>query len=254
MQRNKQTKSTTTAINGCLDTIDVVEPIVVERRAFWEQTECDFFAQQKRKTQVRAHLGVVWRLQSNWNIPQCVEEVWIQLPCKKILSVGTKGCLTASKLQPSAMTERLRKCFTSTIVRTCDTVFPLFGGAGTKPTTGRGQMRLKDRVSLPVAQMSRSKKREGTSPLARTCKTTEVENNPILKSSQDEPRRRVPTQPEHFPRRWAAQGPAARRHGTESQREGQRVQWRGARNNRAAAAMTPDSEEPPTRRQRAAHG
>ena len=158
MQRNKQTKSTTTTINGCLDTIDVVEPIVVERRAFWEQTECDFLAQKKRKTQVRAHLGVVWRLQSNWNIPQCVEEVWIQLPCKKILSVGTEGCLTASKLQPSAMTERLRKC---SRVRLCELVT---------------QCSLCS-AALARSQMSRSKKRERTSPLARKCKTTEVENN-----------------------------------------------------------------------------
>ena len=38
----------------------------------------------------------------------------------------------ASKLQPSAMTESV---FTSTIVRTRDTVFPLFGDAGTKSAT-----------------------------------------------------------------------------------------------------------------------
>ena len=39
----------------------------------------------KEKQQVRGNLGVVWRSQSNWNIPQSVEEVWVQLPCKEFL-------------------------------------------------------------------------------------------------------------------------------------------------------------------------
>ena len=54
--------------------------------------------------------GVVRRLRQNWNIPQCAEEVWIPSLCKEFLLVGTGGCRKASKLQPSAMTERLRKC------------------------------------------------------------------------------------------------------------------------------------------------
>ena len=44
-----------------------VEPIVLERRAFSGQAECDWLP---RENQVRGHLGVVWRLQSSWNIPQ----------------------------------------------------------------------------------------------------------------------------------------------------------------------------------------
>ena len=54
-------------------------------------------------------------------------------------------------------------------------------------------MRLKDRVLLSVPQVE-------ISNLARKCKMTEVENNPILKSCGDEPRRPVPTQLEHVPR------------------------------------------------------
>ena len=61
-------------------------------------------------------------------------------------------------------------------------------------------MRPRDRVLLSIAQMSSPKKRKGTSLLAKKCKMTEVENNPILRSCEDEPRRPVPTQLEHVPR------------------------------------------------------
>ena len=70
MQRNTQTKSTTTANDQCLHI--EVEAIVLERHAFSGQAECDFFAKREVAT-----LGVVWRLRLNWNIPQNVEEVWI---------------------------------------------------------------------------------------------------------------------------------------------------------------------------------
>ena len=75
----------------------------------------------------------------------------------------------------------------------------------------------KDRVLFFVAQMSSPKKRKGTSLQAKKCKMTEVENNPILRSCEDEPRRPAPTQPEHVPRWWAARGPPVRSHGAETQ-------------------------------------
>ena len=62
------------------------------------------------------------------------------------------------------------------------------------------RLRLRDRVLLSVAHMSSPKKRKGTSRLARKCKMAEVENNPILRSCEDEPRRPAPTQPERVPR------------------------------------------------------
>ena len=40
------------------------------------------------------------------NANSLVEETRIQSPCKGFLLVGTGGCLTTSKLRPSAMTER----------------------------------------------------------------------------------------------------------------------------------------------------
>ena len=62
-------------------------------------------------------------------------------------------------------------------------------------------MRPSDPVLLFVAQLSSLKKVKRTSQ-----KMTEVENNPILRSCEDEPRRPVPTQLEHVPRRWPARG------------------------------------------------
>ena len=110
---------------------DVVEPIVLERRASSGQTECDLLP---RESQVRGHPGVVWRLRSNRNIPQCAEEIWIPAPCSEFLSVGTGGS-HGIKIVTFRDDGEVEEVFTSTIVRTRDTVFPLFGSAGTKPAT-----------------------------------------------------------------------------------------------------------------------
>ena len=84
--------------------------------------------------------------------------------------------------------------------------------------------RSEDPVLLFVAQSSSSKKVKRTSQPARRCKLTEVENNPILKSCEEEQRRPAPTQLEHVPRRWAARDPPARSHGAESGEKDRRVQ------------------------------
>ena len=105
-------------------------------------------------------------------------------------------------------------------------------------------MRPRDPVLLFVAQLSSPKNVKRTSQPAKRCKWTEVENDRILKSCEEEQRRPVPTQLEHVPR-----GPPARSHDaekrparTEERREEQRD---GGRDD-------PDREEPPTRRQRVA--
>ena len=87
-----------------------MDPTVLERRAFSGQAECDNVICCRKRNQVRGHLGFVWRLQSNPNIPLCVEEVWIQSPCKGFLLAGTGGCHTASKSRPPDTTERLKRC------------------------------------------------------------------------------------------------------------------------------------------------
>ena len=164
--------------------------------------------------------------------------------------VGTEGCHTASKLQPSAMTERLRKCLRVRPCELANAVFPLFGDVCTKSATEaelqrvrrkceeRGQMRPRDPVLLFVAQLSSPKKVKRTSQPARKYKLTEVENNPILRSCEDEPRQ-APTQLEHVPRRRrhgpASAEPSRHNHGKKTGR----VHRRDARNNETAAAMTP---------------
>ena len=86
---------------------DVVEPIVLE---------CDLLPRE-RPSSWPPWGGLAFA--KNWKIPQCAEEVWAPSLCKEFLLVGTGGCRTASKLQPSATTESLRKC---SRVRLCEPV------------------------------------------------------------------------------------------------------------------------------------
>ena len=113
IQWKTQTKSTTTANDQYLDST------TLWNRSCWSGVPCRDKPNVnccQENNQVRGHFGVVWRLQSNWNIPECVEEVWTQVPCKEFLSVGTGWCRTASKLRRSEMTERCSR------VRLCEPV------------------------------------------------------------------------------------------------------------------------------------
>ena len=105
---------------------------MLERRAFSGQAECDLLPRERPSSWPRwGCLAFAMKLEHQ----QCVEEVGVASLCKKFLMVGTEVCHTASKLQPSAMTERLRKC---SRVRLCEPVtqmFHLFGDAGTKSAT-----------------------------------------------------------------------------------------------------------------------
>ena len=71
---------------------DTVEPIVLERRAFSGQVECDLLPREKPSSPWGC-LAFAIKL-----LPLCVEEVWSPLPCKEYLLVGIGECHTASKL------------------------------------------------------------------------------------------------------------------------------------------------------------
>ena len=137
----------------------------------------------------------------------------------------------------------VEEAITSTTLRTRDTVFPLFGDAGTKSATEAELQEFGESVRARPDEAEGLlfvAPEEGEENLpARRCKLTEVENNPILRYCEDEPRTPMPTQLEHVPRRWAAGGPPARSHGAESREKGRRVQRRDARNHERAATMTP---------------
>ena len=87
----------------------------------------------------------------------------------------------------------VEEVFTSTTVRTRDAVFPVFGGAGAKPATEAELREFGENVS------ARPDEAEGPS-LVLALGGKVVENNPILKSCEDEPRRPVLAQPEPIPR------------------------------------------------------
>ena len=107
----------------------------------------------------------------------------------------------------------VEEVFTSTTVRTRGTVFPLFSGAGMKPATETELQEfgesvrvrpddVEEPVLLSVAQLLKTKKRKGT------------------------------------PRTWRGNADDRGREQPDPE-ELRRVQWTDAKNNRAAAAMTP---------------
>ena len=89
---------------------EVVGPIVLERRAFSRQDECDLMPRE-RETKFVASVG----------LSGVRDKVGISHSAPKKSGshrfVGTGGCRTTSKLQPSAMTEALRTC---SRVRLCE--------------------------------------------------------------------------------------------------------------------------------------
>ena len=109
-------------------------------------------------------------------------------------------------------------------------------------------MKLNDRVLLSVAQMSRPKKRKGASHMARKCKTTEVENNPL--------RRRAAKASAHaagarLPMMGGAQSASAEpRRRITVRKAALPVERR--EEQQSSGSDDPDREEPPTRRQRVA--
>ena len=86
---------------------------------------------------------------------------------------------------------------------------------------------------------------------ARKCQTTEVDSNPILKSCEDEPRRPVPTQPEHVPTMMGGAGYASAepRRRITVRRPARPVE---RCEEQQSGGDDPAREEPPTRRQRVA--
>ena len=97
--------------------------------------------------------------------------------------------------------------FTSTTLRTRDTVFPLFGGAGTKPTTeaelqefGESVRARSDEVKAPSLALLRPdvEIEETDGNLAPGEEMQDDRGRE--QADHDELRRPVPTQPEHVPR------------------------------------------------------
>ena len=83
------------------------------------------------------HRGVVWRLRQNWNIPHCVDEVWTASLCKELWFRWNRRLPHGINVETFRDDGKVEEVFTSTTVRTRDTVFPLFGDAGTKSATLR---------------------------------------------------------------------------------------------------------------------
>ena len=191
-----------------------MEPIVLERCAFSGQAECDLLPREKPSS---------W---PPWGCLAFCDQIGTSHSASKkfgshrlgriFLSVGTGGCHTALKIATFRDDGEVEEVFTSTTVRTRDTVFPLFGGAGTKPATEAELQEFGESVRVRV----RPGEVEGPSLALRhpdveieeaegnLGKMAEVENNPSLKSCEDEPRRPVPTQPEEPRRRITVKRPA----------------------------------------------
>ena len=104
-------------------------------------------------------------------------------------------------------------------------------------------MRPRDPVLLFVAQLSSPKKVKRTSQPARKCKLTEVENNPILRSCEDEPRRRR--------RSWSTSHDDGRRGPASAEPRGTITVKRPARPEERREEQREGGDDP-TRRQRVA--
>ena len=111
---------------------DAMEPIELERRAFAGQAECDLLPRER--DQVRGHLGVVWRLRQNWNIPAGRGRL-DPIALQGIVVGWNRRVPHGINIATFGDHGEVEEVFTSTTVRTRDTVFPLFGDAGTKSAT-----------------------------------------------------------------------------------------------------------------------
>ena len=114
---------------------DAVEPIVLERRAFSGQTECHLLLRERN--QVRGHPGFVWRLRHQAGTFHSASRKFethrlARFFCRLEQDGATRH---QNKIATFRDDGEVQEVFTSTTVRTRDTVFPLFGGGGTKPAT-----------------------------------------------------------------------------------------------------------------------
>ena len=127
MQQSMRTKSTTTANEQCGHN-DVMEPIVLERHAFSRQAKCDLSPRERPSS------WPPWRCVAfaiKLKLPPCVEEIWTPSLCNGWIRRLPHGIKIATFRDNGEVDE----VFTSTTVRTRDTMFLLFGVAGTKPAT-----------------------------------------------------------------------------------------------------------------------
>ena len=109
------------------------EPIVLERRAFSGHVECDLLPREKKSSW--PPWGCLAFCNKNWSIPLCVEEVWSPWPCKEMFVGWNRSVPHGINIATFRDDGEVEEVFTNTTVRTRDTVFPLFSGAGMKPAT-----------------------------------------------------------------------------------------------------------------------
>ena len=113
---------------------DVVEPIVLERRAFSGQTECDLLPRERPSSWPPwGCLAFAINLEHTTVRRGSLDPVALQ----GIFAGRNRRVPHGIKIATFRDDGEVEEVFTSTTVRTRDTVFPLFGDVGTRPATSR---------------------------------------------------------------------------------------------------------------------
>ena len=202
---------------------DVVEPIVLERRAFSGQAECDLLPRERDQVHGLPGLsGVCDKIGTSRSASRKSGSHRIA----RILVGWNRRAPHGIKIATFRDDGEVEEVFTSTTVRTRDTVFPLFSGAGTKSATPAELQEFDESVR------ARPDEAEGPSLALRRPDVEPEEGEDNLAAGEDmqvdggreqpdpeELRRRAAearAELEHVPRRWVARGSPARSHGAES--------------------------------------